>query len=395
MMRWLTSEVHFLIRQGTARRPLVLNGFALGVLLAAATLAVVLPTPVENALGAQSLVRTYDWATQGDPIEVEREPLCGGLALMGGGTDVDSALAWMAERANGGDFVVLRASGTDAYNEHILRLTPSLNSVTTLIVPTREGADDPFVCETIQRAEAVFIAGGDQAHYVTLWKNTGLERALHAALVRRAPVGGASAGLAVLGSFDFAALEGTITSVEALTDPYDPRVTIDRDFLTPRSLARNGISTALRHLEDVATDSHFQERDRMGRLLTFLARVEVEGWASRRPRGIAVNEQTALLVEEDGSARVVGNALSVEPDAEPQVRAVYFLETTERPTSCVAGRPLSCDNVSVVRAICDPTTGRSDSFHLASWTGGAGTHAYRIRATNGVVSSDRPEANGY
>jgi hypothetical protein len=35
---------------------------------------------------------------------------------MGGGTDVDAAFQWMCQRSGGGDFLVIRATGTDAYN---------------------------------------------------------------------------------------------------------------------------------------------------------------------------------------------------------------------------------------------------------------------------------------
>jgi len=37
-----------------------------------------------------------------------------GLVLMGGGSDVDEAYRWMIQKSGGGDFVVIRASGSDA-----------------------------------------------------------------------------------------------------------------------------------------------------------------------------------------------------------------------------------------------------------------------------------------
>src|SRR5690349_15264404 len=40
----------------------------------------------------------------------------GGVVLMGGGKDVDAAFQWMMGRSGGGDVVIIRASGTDAYN---------------------------------------------------------------------------------------------------------------------------------------------------------------------------------------------------------------------------------------------------------------------------------------
>ena len=36
-----------------------------------------------------------------------------GTVLMGGGTDVDAAFQWMCQRSGDGDFLVIRASGTE------------------------------------------------------------------------------------------------------------------------------------------------------------------------------------------------------------------------------------------------------------------------------------------
>ena len=82
---------------------------------------------------------------------------------MGGGTDVDAAFQWMCQRSGNGDFLVIRATGTDAYNPYIQQLCPGENSVATLIIPNRAAASDPFVITTIQNAEALWIAGGDQS----------------------------------------------------------------------------------------------------------------------------------------------------------------------------------------------------------------------------------------
>lgn len=41
----------------------------------------------------------------------------GGEVLMGGGSDVDAAFVWMCARANGGDFLVIRADNSNGYNK--------------------------------------------------------------------------------------------------------------------------------------------------------------------------------------------------------------------------------------------------------------------------------------
>ena len=71
-----------------------------------------------------------------------------GLILMGGGTDVDSAFQQHIKWSAGGDFLVLRASGDDAYNSYIQGLG-STHSVATLLTKNRAAAEDPFVLSKI------------------------------------------------------------------------------------------------------------------------------------------------------------------------------------------------------------------------------------------------------
>jgi cyanophycinase-like exopeptidase len=105
----------------------------------------------------------------------------------------------------GGDFVVLRASGDDAYNQYIFDLC-ACDSVETIVFEHRDAAYDKFVIEKIRSAEALFIAGGDQSRYVRFWKGTPVEDAIHAVAAKPAPIGGTSAGMAILGQHAYAAM---------------------------------------------------------------------------------------------------------------------------------------------------------------------------------------------
>ena len=306
-----------------------------------------------------------------------------GLALVGGGTDVDAAFKWLGDKAIGGDFVVLRATGTGAYNSYIDGLVPALDSVATLVISTIAGANDAFVAQTIRQAEAIFIAGGDQADYINLWKNTVVETAIYDAIARHTPIGGTSAGLDVLSDYDFSAQMGTITSSEALANPYDSRVILDSGFVNDRdyAVAESGQHSVLRYLDNLVADSHFQQRDRMGRLVTFMARIDQDGLPSDpAPRGIGINEQTALLIEANGMARVVGNAYSKKVPEADQQRVVYLLSATASTTKNVAaGQPLTYTNVAVVKADYNPKTGVGDTFDLGAWTG-VGITTYELSA---------------
>lgn len=297
---------------------------------------------------------SYEYYVVGSSADVTTSTTAG-TVLAGGGSDVEAAFQWMINKSGGGDFVVIRATGTDAYNPWINGLG-TVNSVETLIIKTRAAASDPFVVAKIRNAEALFIAGGDQSNYVNFWKGTPVEDAIHyVANVKQAPVGGTSAGLAILGEFLYSGQSGSVTSSQALADPYHRYVTLDRDFLT------------LANLGGVITDSHFSARDRMGRLLVFLARIVKDGWASS-VRGIGVDEATAILVEPNGSATRVGSG------------AAYFVSSNGTPATCLSGSPLTYTGLATYKVSGAAT------FNLATWTGSGGT-AYTLNVNAGALSS--------
>ena len=107
------------------------------------------------------------------------------------------------------------------------------------------------------------------------------------------PIGGTSAGLAVLGPYVYLAFNAYSTSTTVRATPYDVSVTrLDAVLTVPV-------------LQDLITDSHFKVRDRMGRLVTFLARLQQDGRATT-PRGIGIDEASSVGVAPDGAATVFG-----------------------------------------------------------------------------------------
>jgi cyanophycinase len=280
-----------------------------------------------------------------------------GFALMGGG-EQDLALKYLCEHANGGDFLILRANTEDEYaqkvNEEMRALCP-LNSAATIVFSEREDSDDPKLVEHIARAEAIFIAGGDQSNYVRFWQDTPVEDAINRHIASGKPIGGSSAGLAVLGEFSFSSMIDTIHSPDALADPYGNKVTISRDFLRIPLLA------------GIITDTHFAKRDRMGRLVVFLSRILQDGW-SKQVRAIAVEEGAAVLLEADGQAKVIG--------AGP----AYFLEAKDQPDICRRKTPLSIGGITVHRA--PPGA----SFNLKVWRGTGGDE-YKLSVIKGELKA--------
>ena len=81
---------------------------------------------------------------------------------MGGGTDVDDAYKWLIQQAGGGNIVILRTGppGDDAYNPYIYGLG-KCHSVATLIINDTIANQQAFVIDQINRAEALYFAGGN------------------------------------------------------------------------------------------------------------------------------------------------------------------------------------------------------------------------------------------
>jgi cyanophycinase len=291
-----------------------------------------------------------------------------GLALMGGGSDLDEAFRWLCNHGNGGDFLVLRASGDDDYNPYVKGLCRA-NSVATLIMPSRESAQDPAAGEIIHKAEVVFISGGDQSKYTRNWTGTPVQDALNKNIADGKPIGGTSAGLAVLGEFVYSA-EGDqpddpdLTSSQALADPFIPRVAVRRNFVD------------INLLKNTLTDTHFAKRDRLGRSVAFLARIVSDGW-SANPREIAVDEKNAVLVETGGDARVIGSG-----------KGAYFISVQKPPEACRPGSPLTFRDVEIYHD-------RSGlQFDLKQWRG-TGGDPYSVSVVEGKLHSTQTNGQSY
>jgi cyanophycinase-like exopeptidase len=271
----------------------------------------------------------YAYYVTGNAEDVERKTR-GLWVAQGGGDDVDENYVRMGAYGGGGDFVVLRASGADDYNPYIFDLC-NCDSVETFVFDEGAGTADPFVVQTIRNAEAVFIAGGDQSNYIRYWKDTPVEDAINYVAAKPAPIGGTSAGMAVMGEFVYSAEgEESLTAAAALADPYAADLTLAKDFL------------ALQGLENTITDQHLQERDRIGRTVALLARLQQDGW-SHAPRAIAADRETAVHIDPaTGTAEVFATADHATP-------YVYFLSPTGPPAACKPGRPLTTTDISVYR----------------------------------------------
>ncbi len=238
--------------------------------------------------------------------------------LEGGGSDRIPAWEWFLKQAGYGDILIICATCDEVYDQYVLNIH-DVDSVQTLKLTDPVAASDPFVVQSVEDADGIFFAGGDQSDYVRVWKDSPVEDAINDVIARHGAIGGISAGLAILGQFLFAAEKDTIQSGQAMADCYAKKITLEQDMLAVPALA------------STITDTHFTQRERMGRLLTFMARIITDGW-STHVRGIGVDEDAAALVARDGTATVVGqgsvsfirmradDVVSCEPGVPPETR---------------------------------------------------------------------------
>lgn len=407
--------------------------------------------------------KSYSYFSMGDPSAVTTvttpAPNTQSVVLVGGGYDVAEAFRWMIKRSGvlpaancslsgctpttGGRFLILRATGTDAYNPYILSrlgtpdatgpyenvggLDMGLTSVETLIVPSVTAANDPFVESRIKAAHAIWIAGGNQADYVNFWQNTKLSAALNAAINLGKPIGGTSAGTAILGQYAFAALNGTVTSNQALSNPYNKYMTFDPTL--PTTTTPTGLLTVA-PLANTITDDHLDSRDRMGRMVAFLSRITKQtcsGGAAEvaKSRAIGLDEETALVITYSAqatpvaTAQLLSNPVSSKTINVPNPNSAYMLEFS--PSSnltpyCQSAKPLqitgtpsaftmvrtTANDVGATTTACNTTSqflnectsvyprnvsymSANISFNLSNWTS--------LCTNSGVTLNGQPACN--
>lgn len=302
-----------------------------------------------------------------------------GICLMGGATEDDNAMTWFLERANGGDVLVLRASGSDGYNNYMYSgLGVTVNSVETIVFNNATASNDAYVHQAILDAEAIWFAGGDQWDYISYWRNTPVDSLIKWIVQNKnAVIGGTSAGMAIMGGNYFSAENGTVTSSVALSNPFNNNVTVDN---TP--FLENDI------LADVITDTHYDNPDRKGRHVTFMARILQD--STFLVKGIACQEYVAVCIDENGIAKVFGGYPTWDENA-------FFIQVNcdnidigLAPENCTNGASLTWNKQNTALQVykMPGTPSGNNSFNLNDWTTATGGEWQHWWVENGVLNED-------
>lgn len=197
-----------------------------------------------------------------------------------------------------------------------------VNSCTTLTLTAAGDGNNSQVNTDIRNAEFVYFAGGDQCRYAN-WKGTSLQASVQSVIAKGGGVGGGSAGHHINSDVVYDACTGSVLSSEALADPYDSYIS----FTTGMFRWPNYANTI--------NDSHFVARDRMGRLMAFVARSIKDGLVGGGSAwGVGVEEGASLFIDAAGKATLSG------PSA-------YIVLGDHQPERASAGQSLSFSNFKI------------------------------------------------
>lgn len=171
----------------------------------------------------------------------------------------------------------------------------NVNKIRGLFINNREDSYKEENSVMISKADVIFFTGGDQLRITSMIGGTPVYDALSEAITKGVTVVGTSAGASVMSE---------TMVVEGQDEESPKKCTIE-------------MSAGLGFVKDVIIDQHFAQRGRIGRLLAGIAQ-------NPQILGIGIDEDTAIVVNNEGVLEIIGNG------------AVYFID----------GREISFTNVS-------------------------------------------------
>lgn len=231
------------------------------------------------------------------------------LLVVGGGDRPDDAVSKFVEWSGGAKarlLMITWASGVPEESFEALKKDFSaLPGVTVEHAPVRplDAEKKAKFIEQLKAATGVFFSGGDQNRIMDVLTDEELLRLIKEKYAAGMPFGGTSAGAAAMS---------------------DPMMTGDAD-LKILDGKKVGVRRGLGLLPNVIFDQHFLVRQRHNRLFGLVM-------VNPKMLGIGIDEDTAVLVEDNRRLQVVGKTqvLFVHPEKGGNPYILHFLNAGER-----------------------------------------------------------------
>ncbi len=175
-----------------------------------------------------------------------------------------------------------------------------------LRVEHRSDANTEPALELLQNATGIFISGGDQARLVRLTAGTEVMECIRLRNAEGVIVAGTSAGASIVAAHLMAGGTGLAGN--------------SNDAAARKGMVELVAGYGL--LQDMIVDQHFSQRGRMGRLLSIFA-------ANPGLLGVGLDEDTAVLIDREGTMEVLGSSMVTIIDGRNAVSDYYEREVGE------------------------------------------------------------------
>lgn len=232
------------------------------------------------------------------------EKINGNLIIIGGAEDKEGEKIILKRVANfidkKKDILLISTIATEYPEESYQKYYKvfsglGVKNIKKLDISTREDAHDKEKIKMVKEANLLFFTGGDQLRITSVLGGTPIYDVLKEICKDGGLIAGTSAGASVMSH----------TMIVNGEDEESPRKCTTK------------MSPGLGLIDNVIIDQHFDQRGRMGRLLSGIAQ-------NPEVLGIGIDEDTAIVVNDKGIAEIIGSA------------AVYFID----------GSSISYSNVS-------------------------------------------------
>jgi len=218
----------------------------------------------------------------------------GKLLLVGGGTEKqggwsDAPYQWAVNQSVNKKVAIISYQTQDNWLKNYF-LSLGATTATNYTISTTAQANLPSTYTDLMACDVIFLKGGNQSQYYSLYKGTQVEQAIEDKFAAGGVICGTSAGMAILSKVIFSAENGSIFPPDVLESINSPYFSLKNDFLDI--------------FNDYIFDTHFVERGRNTRLMGFLAK-----WYQQTGnliKGIGVDDQTALCIDAFKNATCYG-----------------------------------------------------------------------------------------